>query len=76
MAPVPRVAPPRWTPRDEGNVLLVAPEGCPVCSWDGTAYRVMKNGLVEVPAGAYEDLRWHGFTLYDHSKPPPEGAAQ
>lgn len=52
----------RARPVEEGQALLLAPEGLVAASIDGVEYRVADDGSLAVPASAVAALADHGCT--------------
>lgn len=46
---------------EKSTVTMYAPEDGGGVSHDGVEYELSKDGTVEVPPGAVEDLRAHGY---------------
>lgn len=47
-------------PGEAPRVRLKHPDGLS-CGWNGVAYEPDADGVVEVPAAASAELKWHGF---------------
>jgi hypothetical protein len=53
-------------------MLCKLPEGTTTCSWNGVEFHVNVDGLVDLPEGALDELKWHG--VKKHTEPPQNGA--
>jgi hypothetical protein len=51
-------------------ITLKAPKGKRNVSWNGSEYKVDKNGFVKVPGEALEDLQAFGYALHDSVTEP------